>query len=163
MNRNVIDAFEAQADLPRQLMHGLSDDELDAKPGPGAWSMRELVVHLLDSDLVGAERMKRVIAMERPLLLGYDENAFVANLPHGALDLPLVCDVFAGNRRLMASLLRAIPDEAFARDGVHNEVGLETLEQLVATYVEHIDHHRKFAEQKRERLGKSAGAAVTDA
>ncbi len=153
MDRAWIEKFEAQADLPRELIQGLSADDLDARPGPGAWSMRELICHLLDSDLVGGERMKRVIAMNRPLLLGYDENAFVERLPHGAMDIQLVCDVFAGNRRLMASILRAISEEDFTRDGVHNEVGLKTLGTLVETYVEHIEHHRKFAVEKRARLG----------
>lgn len=153
MDRSWIDRYEAQADVPRELIAGLSERNLDARPVPGKWSMRELVCHLLDSDLVGGERMKRIVAMPRPLLLGYDENAFVANLPHDALDIEQVCDLFALHRRLMGPMLRALPDEVFTRDGVHNEVGLRTLGALVRAYVEHVDHHRKFGVQKRERLG----------
>lgn len=152
--RDLIDQYEAQSDLPGELVAGLSAADLDARPGPGAWSMRELICHLLDSDLVGGERMKRVIAMPRPLMLGYDENAFVANLPHAALDIEQVCELFALHRRLMAAMLRALPVEAFHRDGVHNEVGLKTLGALVKGYVEHIEHHRKFGVEKRARLGQ---------
>jgi hypothetical protein len=54
----------------------------------------------------------------------------------------------------MAQMLRALPDDAFAREGVHNERGIVTLGQLVADYVWHIDHHMDFARKKREKIGK---------
>jgi hypothetical protein len=63
--------------------------------------------------------------------------------------------VFESSRRLVAQLLRALPDDAFAREGVHNERGIVTLGGLLDGYVWHVDHHMEFAKQKRERLGKA--------
>ena len=76
MDRSLIEQYEAGAGVPALAIRGLSVEDLDAHPVPGTWSLREIVVHLMDSDLVGSERMKRVIAMEEPSLLGYDESAF---------------------------------------------------------------------------------------
>lgn len=154
MDRTLIDRFERGGPALRTIIAGLTEDELRAKPGPGAWSLRELVIHVLDSDLVVHDRMRRIAGMHKPLLIGYDENAYIATLPYDALDLSLVCDVFESTRRLTAQLLRALPDEAFAREGVHNENGLVTLGKLVELYVWHLDHHMDFARDKRERLGK---------
>lgn len=154
MDRTLIDRFERGGASLRAVVEGLSEEDLRAKPGPGAWSIRELVIHVLDSDLVAHDRMRRVAGMERPLLLAYDENAYIARLPYDALDLGLVCEVFGSTRRLMAQLLRALPDDAFAREGVHNERGIVTLGGLVSGYVEHLEHHLRFAREKRERLGK---------
>ena len=39
-------------------------------------------MHLLDSDLVASDRMKRVIAEPNPTLLAYDENLWVKNLSY---------------------------------------------------------------------------------
>jgi hypothetical protein len=154
MDRTLIDRFERGGAILRSAIVGLNEDDLRAKPGPGAWSIRELVIHLLDSDLVAHDRMRRIAAMHKPLLIAYDENAYIATLPYNALDLNLVCDVFASTRKLMAQMLRALPDDAFAREGVHNERGIVTLGQLVADYVWHIDHHMDFARKKREKIGK---------
>jgi hypothetical protein len=54
--------------------------------------------------------------------------------------------------------LRRLPVEAFARKGNHSERGIETLEDLVVGYVEHLDHHMKFLREKRRLLGKPLAA-----
>ncbi len=172
MDRTNIDRFEAQGAELAGWIAGLSAKELDAHPVAGAWSMRTLVVHMFDSDLVGTERMKRVIALQGeahddappdrpPLLLGYDENKFSARLPEGVVDLPSACAAFDANRRIMAARLRALPDRAFTRVGEHSESGLKTLADLVKGYIKHFDDHAKFALAKRKALGKGDGGPGT--
>ncbi|MBX9581782.1 MAG: DinB family protein [Gemmataceae bacterium] len=53
MDRSLIEQYAAGATVPADLIRGLSAADLDARPEPGRWSLRQLVVHLLDSDLVG--------------------------------------------------------------------------------------------------------------
>jgi hypothetical protein len=154
MDRTLIDRFERGGATLRSAIEGLSEDDLRAKPGPGAWSIRELVIHVLDSDLVAQDRMRRIVGMHKPLLIAYDENEYIKVLPYDALDLHLVCDVFEATRKLTAQMLRALPDEAFAREGVHNERGIVTLGELLEGYVWHVDHHMEFVRKKREKLGK---------
>src|SRR4051794_18702918 len=113
MDRTLIERYADGADVPARAVVGLTAADLDATPGPGAWSIRQLVVHLLDSDLVGGERMKRVIALDTPTLLAYDQDLFVARLGYAETDLALVGDVFRLHRRLIADLLRRLPDAAF--------------------------------------------------
>ena len=55
---------------------------------------------------------------------------------------------------MTAAVLKALPDEAFRRVGVHSENGELTLERIVRTAVGHLDHHLKFLYDKREKLGK---------
>jgi DinB superfamily len=154
MDRSMIEQYEAGAGVPSGAIRGLSGEELDAQPVPGTWSIREIVVHLMDSDLVGSERMKRVIAMEEPSLLGYDETAFARALDYGSTDVGLASEVFALNRKLTARILRGLPDRAFDRVGHHSERGPETLRDLVEGYVGHLEHHMTFVRRKRELLGK---------
>ena len=53
----------------------------------GKWSTLEVVCHLVDSEQVWCHRMKRVIAEDRPLLIGYDETRFTAVRPYHENDL----------------------------------------------------------------------------
>ncbi|MBX9623108.1 MAG: DinB family protein [Gemmataceae bacterium] len=154
MDRSLIEQYAAGGAVPAELIRGLSAAHLDAHPEPGRWSIREVVVHLMDSDLVGADRMKRVIAEDRPSLPAYDQDAFAARLGYGHVDAAAAAELFALNRRLMAAVLRRLPDDAFRRAGVHSENGPMTLEQLVGVYVGHVEHHARFARRKRELLGK---------
>ena len=64
----------------RQAIKGLGREDLTAFPVPGTWSIQQIVIHLMDSDLIGTDRMKRIIAEENPTLVGYDQDKFVASL-----------------------------------------------------------------------------------
>ena len=154
MNRTLIDEYEAGADLPAQAIAGLTREELLAHPIPSTWSVQEVVMHLMDSDLVGSDRMKRVIAEPGATLLAYDETRWVQNLGYDHADTKTACEMFRLNRKITAAVLRRLPDEAFQRTGTHTERGVETLEMLVKDYITHLHHHLKFVVAKREKLGK---------
>ena len=155
MNRNPIEQYAAGARQPAEAIAGLNRDQLNAFPVPGTWSIQQIVLHLMDSDLIGADRMKRVAAEDRPAtLIGYDESAFAQGLFYDELDPHMACDVFEKNRLLTAEILRRLPEAAFERFGNHNEHGRMTLAELVTSYVEHLDHHLPFIREKRKLLGK---------
>ena len=58
MDRSLIDAYEAAPAKLRAAVKGLGREELTARPGPGAWSILEVVVHITDSDAISVDRMK---------------------------------------------------------------------------------------------------------
>jgi hypothetical protein len=154
VDRALIDEYEAGADLPARAIAGLTRDELLAHPIPGTWSVQEVIVHLMDSDLVGSDRMKRVIAEPKPTLLAYDETLWSKHLGYDQADPRTACEVFRLNRKLTAAILRRLADAAFDRTGNHTERGIESLGQLIEGYIEHVDHHLKFVREKRVKLGK---------
>jgi hypothetical protein len=154
MNQDLIDQFAAGGGKLRPTIQELTAEDLIARPGPGAWSIHELVIHVVDSDFVGMDRMKRVIAEENPRLIGFDENLWIQHHAPHQQSLEDALTLFELGRRQMTRILRQLPDSAFARTGLHNERGQLTLENLVQTFVTHLDHHLKFLFEKRERLGK---------
>jgi hypothetical protein len=157
MHRPLIDAYAEGAHALHRAIAGLSRTDLNATPpagSPGTWTLQQIVLHLWDSDLIGVHRMRRVIAEERPLLIGYEESLFVKALHYEHADATLAADAYKANRLLLADTLRRLPDEAFSRWGVHNESGKKTLADLVKGYVEHTDYHMKFVAEKRRLMGR---------
>ena len=154
MDRTLIERYIAGAAVPAGALRGLTPQDLNAFPVSGTWSIQQVILHLMDSDLIGADRMKRVIAEESPTLLAYDETAFSKRLYYETLDPALACELFRLNRLLTGAILRKLPDETFARAGTHSERGRETLADLVEGYTDHLDHHMKFIKEKRRALGK---------
>ncbi len=150
MNRDLIEQFAAGADAPQRAIAGLTREQLLARPVPDTWSLQEIVIHPLDSDLVATDRMKRIIAESNPLLVDYDQDAFAARLHYLAQDAARAAEVFRLNRLLMADILRRLPDDAFARIGVHSRRGKVTLGQLVQDYIRHAQHHLQHLHEKRE-------------
>jgi uncharacterized damage-inducible protein DinB len=154
VDRTLIDAYEAAPARLRAAVAGLTRHELTARPGPGAWSILEVVVHIADSDAISIDRMKRILTEENPPLLYADETAYVARLHTHAQDLEDALTLLEVGRRQWARVLRLLPDEAFARTGQHNRRGTVTLGGFVADYIAHIDDHLKFVSGKRTNLGK---------
>ncbi|HZZ71694.1 MAG TPA: DinB family protein [Pirellulales bacterium] len=154
MLRELIARYLAGADRLGPALDGLSEADLDAFPVPETWSIRQIIHHLYDSDLIASDRMKRIIAEENPVLVGFDESAFARNLCYDQLDAHLAVDVIVKNRRLTQALLSRLNESAFQRIGTHNERGPMTLEHLLKTYTDHLEHHLKFVDQKRKLLGK---------
>lgn len=153
-DRALIETFAAGADKMRLAIAGLTRADCVARPGPGDWSIQELVIHMADSDSIGIDRMKRVIAEENPTLVGYDENKWNASLHIDEQSIEDAAIVFEVNRRQFSRVLRLIKPQAMERTGTHTERGRVTLRDLLETYTKHLEHHLKFLHGKRERLGK---------
>jgi uncharacterized damage-inducible protein DinB len=147
---SLIDQYAADAARLRKSIAGLTPAQLQAFPIPGTWSIQQIVLHMMDSDLIGADRMKRVaVEKQPPTIIGYDETAFAGGLSYQELDPQLACDVFEKNRQLTAEMLRRLPGEAFQRTGHHNEHGEMSLAEFLQNYVDHLLHHLQFIEKKR--------------
>lgn len=137
----------------RKAVAGMTAEQARARPVAGKWSTLEVVCHLVDFDPIIADRMKRVIAEDRPKLLGADENKFAARLAYHERDLQEELTILEVTRGQMARILRTLKPADFERIGEHNERGPQTLEKLLTTAINHIPHHVKFIEDKRRALG----------
>jgi hypothetical protein len=151
------DAYLAGVQTVKNAVAGMSREQLVARPVPGKWSSLEVVCHLADFEPILADRMKRIIAEERPTLLGADEKRFAAALAYHERDLQEELALIEQTRRQMARILRTLPAEALARVGVHNERGPLTLERMLAGATNHIQHHVRFIAEKRQALGLPPG------
>ena len=156
--RDVIDNYARGGEKLALAIRGLTREDLLAKPdndaGVGLWSIQQVVIHLLDSDLIGIDRMKRIIAMDHPLLTGYDENRFAERLyceEQSAEDAVKVLDLSFKN---FARVLRKLEPHAFERTGQHNERGVIKLGDYLKFMTNHLDHHLKFIHAKRAKMGK---------
>ena len=154
------DPVSAMAEAPdrlRRLVRGLTERQLATRPAPGKWSIREIVAHLADNEVVLGSRYRFVAAMDRPPLPGYDQDAFVANLGVSRTTTADLLDDFAMARALNLGLLERVGAEAWERVGIHAERGEQSLGTLVLTYAGHDRIHLAQIETIRVGLFPGAG------
>jgi hypothetical protein len=150
----LIDAYERGPAKVRAAVAGLTPAELTARPGPGEWSVLEVVVHLADSDAISIDRMKRMLTEDDSQLLYADETAYVKRLHTHEQDLEDALILLEVGRRQFARVLRKLAPADFERAGTHNRRGRVTVGCMVPDYVEHVDYHLDFIRKKRANLGK---------
>lgn len=141
--------YESASAALRQAVQGLSQEALLKKPADGTWSIQQIVIHLMDSDLIITDRAKRVIAEPEPELIGFDERLFAANLYYDAQSVEDAISLIEINRRQFCRVLRQLPTEAMERRGFHNERGEVTLRQLLLSLNSHFRQHLQFIRDKR--------------
>jgi len=149
----LINDYAAGPQMLRQAVKGMTREQLIARPVAGKWSTLEVVAHIADFEIVGADRIKRTIAEERPTLPDGDENLFAKALAYHSRELEEELQVIGSIRAQVTRVLRTLKEEDFGRIGVHSAGGPMTLAQYIERGVNHVKHHVKFVEEKRKALG----------
>src|SRR5262249_5060788 len=115
--------------------------EVDYAPQAEQWSIRQILAHLADSELVGTMRMRQIIAEENPRLEAWDQGAWGRNLDYARRKPSQSLETFRRIRGENYELLKELPEPAFDRAGVHSENGPMTLRDLLRGYAEHAESH----------------------
>lgn len=148
----VLGRYEGGARLLPYACSGLSAEQAEVATAPGTLSILQVAVHLLDADLVFAERIKRIFAEDDPILQPFDEDLWIERIPAAGLPLDDAVQLFAANRRWMARIMRRRPPQDFARTGMKAGAGPQTAAQILAYAISHLDHHLRFIYGKRANL-----------
>src|SRR5262249_22286678 len=141
-----IDVLERTAEGVRGALAGVSVAGVSQAESPGKWSMRHVVQHLADSDLVWGYRLRLVLAQDRPPLTGYDQDLWADRLHYDRLPVDEALDRFAVLRRSNLRLLAEATPADLQRVGVHAERGEESVALMIRLYAGHdLLHLRQLA------------------
>jgi DinB superfamily len=143
--------YEAGPAVLRAAVAGLRDAELDRRPSDGGWTPREVVHHVADSEMTSAIRLRRLIAEDDPLIVGYDGDEFARRLHYAARPIEPALAAVEGARATTAQILRGLDDDEWARSGTHSESGPYGVEPWLEVYAVHCHEH---AEQIRAALAE---------
>ncbi len=150
----LLERYRRGPELVAAVLTGAAGAELDWTPAPGKWSIRQILAHLADSEIVGAGRFRRTIAEDSPTLMGYDQEAWARNLGY---EQRRVSESLKSFRRLRAEnheLLKSLPESAFGRAATHSERGPLTLRQLLESDAAHVETHARQLQAIRRAYRK---------
>jgi hypothetical protein len=151
--KELVHAYLDGAATLRAAVAGMTREQIVARPVAGRWSTLECVAHIADFEPILAERMKRILSLDRPLLLVADENLFLSSLSYDNRDIEEELAIVDLTRKQMSRILLGLHAEAASRVGIHSYKGLVTLEAVLNSAINHVPHHVKFIEEKRRLLG----------
>jgi uncharacterized damage-inducible protein DinB len=116
-------------------------------------STQEVVCHVAYCEQFLADRMKRCIALERPLLVGVDGWHYPEALHYNERDLEIDLVLVDATRAQMAADLGRLTEETWSRVAIHTETGLVTLRQLLLHTLNHLEWHVGTIDDKRIAMG----------
>jgi uncharacterized damage-inducible protein DinB len=153
------DPMEILRETPEKLREGiagLSDAQLGQPEAPGKWSIRQMIQHLADAELVWGYRLRMVLAQDRPPLAGYDQDLWASRLRYDLADVDMALDVSGALRLAHLRLLERATAADLTRTGVHAERGEESVAHMVLMFAGHDLLHLRQLERIRKTV--TAGA-----
>jgi len=137
----------------RAAVAGLSARQLDTPYRDGGWTVRQVVHHLPDSHLNAYTRFKLALTEDEPLIRTYEEARW-AELPEARVaDVALSLALLDALHARWVTAIRVLPREAFARTLRHPNLGVMSIDLLLALYAWHGRHHVAHVTALREQMG----------
>ena len=133
-----------------EVVSQLSDSQLDFTKN-GAWTARQVIHHVADSEAQSYARLRRLIAEPGTQIQGYDEAAWGENETLGYTELPIAQSlaVFKAVRASSLEIIKRLKPSQLDNSGTHSESGEYTINTWLETYINHPLEH---AEQIRSGL-----------
>ena len=150
----LLERFRRGPELLAMVLTGVFGEEEDFSPGPGKWSIRQLVAHLADAELVCAQRMRQMIAEDHPTLMAFDQDAWAKNLDYARRKTSESIETFRRLRAENYELIKDLPDPVFERTGNHSERGPITLQRHLETMAAHAEAHARQIRDVRDAYKK---------
>jgi DinB family protein len=121
----------------------LADDKLALNYGEGKWTIRQILHHLADTELVLHTRIKKIIAEQKPLITAFDQDDWDKAFDYFHEPLGNKKQAYEVTRQLNYELTDKYYDLYGHKEFIHSETGLRTakdeFEKIAWHNQKHID------------------------
>jgi hypothetical protein len=136
----VSEAIRAEVDRASAVFRGWNDADVSAGRGPGTWSRKEILGHLIDSAANNHQRVVRAQSSSS-LVFGYDQVAWVqANAYRQRVWAELV-ELWVAMNRHFAAAVEVVPTAKLTTPCAAGDQEPKPLEWWIRDYVRHLKYH----------------------
>jgi DinB superfamily len=131
--------LESSPEKLAALVAGKSEGELRRQPAPGKWSIAEIAIHLAETEIAFAFRIRMILGTNGTPIQAFDQNAWAVRYP----DMPIqpALDLFRVLRSANLALFRSLTPAEWDQFGMHAERGNETLRHISRLAAGHDLNH----------------------
>ncbi|PIC83549.1 YfiT family bacillithiol transferase [Sporosarcina sp. P1] len=124
----------------RGTVDSLNDEELTNTYREGAWTVRQLVHHITDSQLTMYQRLKLALTDDHPTAPAFDQEKW-AVLPDTELSVEPSIKMLEGINERIVALGNSLTEEQLQRTFIHQINGEITVAKKIAKLAWHEAHH----------------------
>ena len=152
-----LEAIERGPEIIAAAVAGVDNAALDYKPAPDKWSIREIVAHLGDIEILYGCRMRQMLADKQPVIAPIDQDDWARNLRYRAAPVSESLELHRAARRVNVRLLRQIGVADLGRGAFHPEKQRQvTLEELIGMMAGHDPNHAAQIERLKQQAREAA-------
>jgi uncharacterized damage-inducible protein DinB len=152
--RDPAEVIEGTARRIAQITTHFTREQTGQPIAPGKWSVRQIVAHLADCELVFSFRLRQTLTEDHPTLQPFDQDRWAAR--YGNCDFASALRLFEAARNWNLLLLAEVTPAERQRQTTHPERGTMTFWTIVETMAGHDINHLQQIE--RIALAEKPGA-----
>jgi hypothetical protein len=137
-----------------------SKSNWDKSYAPGKWTIRQMLVHMADVEMVHLWRLSRAWAEPGSPVYAFDHDRWVTELRYDERPIQICRDMFLGIRNQIIYYVETQPDSAFDNTVNHSEAGVIPVTRILNYLVYHTEHHLEQIRFAREGKVWTPEAAV---
>lgn len=147
--------------VPRigELTAGLGADALHASPGPGEWSVNDVLAHLRACADVWGAGIASILAEETPTIQAVNPRTWMKSTNYPELKFRSSFKAFARQRTDLLAVLEALPRKSWSRKAIITGAG-SLLEWTVLIYATRLAVHERSHLKQIRRIVGVVGAPV---
>jgi len=101
----------------KELIYSLPKKMLYHRYAEGKWSIKEVLVHIIDDERIFAYRALRFARNEQANLIGFDQDEYAKYSQADDRDLDNIFEEYEAVRRSTIALFNGLPEDSFMRIG----------------------------------------------
>ncbi|NQX65070.1 DinB family protein [Paenibacillus alba] len=131
--------LQNQLDTIIALFAEMSEEKALLRYAPDKWSLKELLIHITDTERIMSYRMLRIARGDTTSLPGFDQDIFIANTNFDVLSIRDLLQDFQAVRQATFTLLTTIAESAWERRGVSSDhpISARALAYIIAGHAQH--------------------------
>ena len=150
-DEDIIDLLGRLGSEMVKVLEGLSSSESEFRYENGKWSIKELLLHIIDAERVFSYRALRFSRGDKTDLPGFDQDDYVKNCMISNRNLPELIDEFKNVRASSISLYASFDDSQLGLTGTGN--GFEfSVNAICYITAGHQAHHLKILKERYLKL-----------
>ncbi len=144
---DITGVLESNMQTILDLVRSLPDEKLEYRYAPGKWSIKEVLVHITDTERIFAYRALRIARNDTTPLPGYDENAYIANADTNARSIDNILTEYEHVRKASIAMTESFTADATQRTGTSNNhtVSVSAVLYMIAG---HELHHLQILRER---------------
>ncbi len=139
--------IEKYAKLLVAFYTDLPEEKASLRYAPGKWTLKELLLHVIDTERIMAYRLLRFVRKDKTPLASFDENLFAANSLANDRSFVSIKEEFVAVRKSTDLLIQSLSEEQLQEEGIASNLPI-TANSIGYIIFGHLQHHKQVVEEK---------------
>jgi uncharacterized damage-inducible protein DinB len=139
-SKNIVSTLEKSLPENMTYLRLIPKEKWDYSYEEGKWTIKEILVHLIDAERIFANRALRIARHDRTPLPGFDQNEYAPYMEANERTIDSILEEYEAVRRSTITLFKNFNEKMWYRHGLASGTSVTTL-ALAYMIAGHEVHH----------------------